>query len=196
MPAEWFQFQRRRKSRSLPHQCGPKFPLSSLRRCLIPLPPLRLVHHLPAMTRTTQGSKLCTKSRWKHPLPRKANLSSGQVHGPENPHLQPRLHLRPNPVHLSPDRRRTPTLTTSNNSAFFVLPDATTVRTRCGDLSCGVPVRISTLLCLLILISLLACSIAVHVRCVNHVQVSCSQHSGSGHEEELREFLYDVSSPA
>ncbi|KAJ7925217.1 signal transducer [Mycena leptocephala] len=35
-----------------------------------------------------------------------------------------------------------------------------------------------------------ACSIAVHVRCVNHVQVSCSQHSGSGHEEELPPSMF------
>ncbi|KAJ7132834.1 hypothetical protein C8R43DRAFT_1206633, partial [Mycena crocata] len=34
------------------------------------------------------------------------------------------------------------------------------------------------------------CSISVHVRCVNHVQVSCSQHSGSGHEEELPPSMF------
>ncbi|KAJ6593819.1 hypothetical protein B0H19DRAFT_1092151 [Mycena capillaripes] len=34
------------------------------------------------------------------------------------------------------------------------------------------------------------CSISVHVRCVNHVQVSCSQHSGSGYEEELPPSMF------
>jgi len=35
-----------------------------------------------------------------------------------------------------------------------------------------------------------ACNISVHVRCVNHVQVSCSQQSGSGHEEELPPSMF------
>lgn len=34
------------------------------------------------------------------------------------------------------------------------------------------------------------CSISVHVRCVNLVQVSCSQHSGSGQEEELPPSMF------
>jgi hypothetical protein len=34
------------------------------------------------------------------------------------------------------------------------------------------------------------CNISVHVRCVNHVQVSCSQQSGSGYEEELPPSMF------
>ncbi|KAJ7733752.1 RhoGAP-domain-containing protein [Mycena maculata] len=34
------------------------------------------------------------------------------------------------------------------------------------------------------------CSISVHVRCVNHVQVSCSQHSGTVQEEDLPPSMF------
>ncbi|KAJ7462200.1 signal transducer [Mycena galericulata] len=34
------------------------------------------------------------------------------------------------------------------------------------------------------------CSISVHVRCVNHVQVSCSQHSGAAQQEELPPSMF------
>ncbi|KAJ7703285.1 hypothetical protein B0H17DRAFT_1194482 [Mycena rosella] len=34
------------------------------------------------------------------------------------------------------------------------------------------------------------CSISVHVRCVNLVQVSCSQHAGSGQEEDLPPSMF------
>ncbi|KAJ7072415.1 signal transducer [Mycena amicta] len=48
----------------------------------------------------------------------------------------------------------------------------------CGDKMWGSQLRCTT------------CSISVHVRCVNHVQVSCSQHTSGGPEEELPPSMF------
>ncbi|KAJ7680241.1 hypothetical protein DFH06DRAFT_408284 [Mycena polygramma] len=87
------------------------------------------------------------------------------------PGTTPALEPRQN----APEPRQKPT-STHNFQQLSVL--RFTRCDHCADKMWGSQLRCTT------------CSISVHVRCVNHVQVSCSQHSGSGYEEELPPSMF------
>ncbi|KAJ7045423.1 RhoGAP-domain-containing protein [Mycena alexandri] len=83
--------------------------------------------------------------------------------------------LPPPPAASTPEPRQKPTVA-HNFQQLSVL--RFTRCDHCADKMWGSQLRCTT------------CSISVHVRCVNHVQVSCQQHSGSAQEEELPPSMF------
>ncbi|KAJ7783041.1 signal transducer [Mycena metata] len=83
--------------------------------------------------------------------------------------------LPPPPAAPTPEPRQKPTVA-HNFQQLSVL--RFTRCDHCADKMWGSQLRCTT------------CSISVHVRCVNHVQVSCQQRSGSAQEEDLPPSMF------